>query len=99
MDVATPKLLQQALTGKGVEVKIHLCKTDQNELQAYAEYTLSNTLISNFGTNTSGDRPYESLSLNFTKVQYRNLAAGASEDDADDNPESIFYDTAKAKGK
>jgi type VI secretion system secreted protein Hcp len=99
MDIATPKILQQALQGKGVEVTIHLCKTDQNELQMYAEYILSNTLISSFSTNTSGDRPFESLSLNFTKVQYRNVSVGASDDDADDKPESIYYDTAKAKGK
>src|SRR4051812_14071066 len=48
MDVATPLLLQQALQGKGVEVSIHLCKTDQDQLKTYVEYVLHNCLLSNF---------------------------------------------------
>jgi type VI secretion system secreted protein Hcp len=99
LDVATPRLLQQALYGKGVVAKIHLCKTDNGELKTYAEYVLTNTLISGFNTSTGGDRPSESLNLNFTKVQFNNVSESASADDSDDQHESIMYDTAKVKGK
>jgi type VI protein secretion system component Hcp len=36
----------------------------------YAEYVLSNVLISSDSVSSSGERPSETLTLNFTKVQF-----------------------------
>jgi type VI secretion system secreted protein Hcp len=35
------------------------------------EITLENTLISSYSMSSGGDRPMESLSLNFTKIEFK----------------------------
>jgi type VI secretion system secreted protein Hcp len=68
-DGASPLLLKEALGGKAVEVKIDLTQTDDKGSHiAYQKYILSNTLVSGYSISSGGDRPSESLSLNFTKV-------------------------------
>lgn len=68
-DKATGKLITEALQGEGVTVKIDFTRTDKGKLVTYLTYTLENTMISGYSTSSGGDRPSESLSLNFTKVE------------------------------
>jgi type VI secretion system secreted protein Hcp len=68
-DTSTGPLLTAALQGEGVTVIIDFVKTSAGQLTKYMEYTLTNTMISGFSTSSGGDRPTESLCLNFTKVQ------------------------------
>jgi type VI secretion system secreted protein Hcp len=51
-------------------VTIHFTKTNKDQQDTYMEYILSNTLVSGFSTNSTGDRPVETVSLNFTKIEY-----------------------------
>jgi len=67
-DAATGKLLTEAYQGKGVTVIIDFVKTEQGKLAKYLEYTLNDTMISGFSTSSGGDRPSESLSLNFARI-------------------------------
>jgi type VI secretion system secreted protein Hcp len=94
-DVATVKALNEAFQGEGVAVTIDLCKTDKGKLETYLSYTLTNTMISGYSISSGGDRPSESLSLNFTKVECKLTSMDAT--NADGTPENVTYDLSTAK--
>lgn len=94
MDVASSKLLEDALAGKlNTEVKIAVCTTGKGELKEFLRYTLTNTGLSGYSLTTSGDRPSETLTLNFTKVEITYTSLNAS---LNGQPYSSTYDLAKA---
>jgi len=73
MDSTSPLLLQEALVGKaasGGTTKIHLVQTGEKQLNTYLEIIMTNAMISAYSMSSGGDRPSESLSLNFTKFEY-----------------------------
>ncbi len=75
-DISSPLLLKEAVGGKAVEVKIDLTQTDNSgEHVAYQKYVLTDTLISGYSISSGGDRPSESISLNFSKFdsEYLNI--------------------------
>ena len=94
-DLASPKLLNEAYQGEGVKVEIDFCKTDAGVLEVYMKYTLEDAMISGYSLSSGGDRPTESLSLNFTKVEFKNTGMGAANDTG--SPETVTYDLAAAK--
>jgi type VI secretion system secreted protein Hcp len=94
-DVSSTKLLNEALQGEGQTVKIDFCKTDKGKLEPYLQLILTNTLISGHSFSSGGDRPQESLSMNFTKVEFKNIGMGAAGDTG--SPDSVTYDVAQAK--
>lgn len=76
MDISSPLLFKAAIGGKAVEVKIELTQTDDSGKHvAYQKYVLTDTLVSGYSISSNGDRPSESLSLNFTKIdsEYLNI--------------------------
>lgn len=94
-DVASAPLLNEALQGEGKTVKIDFCKTDKGVLEVYMTYTLTNTMISGYSISSGGDRASESLSLNFTKVEYKLVGMKAAGEAA--SPYPVGYDLATAK--
>lgn len=68
-DAATGKLLTEAYVGEGVKVIIEFTKTDAGKLEKYLTYTMEDTFISGYSISSGGDRPSESLSLNFAKIE------------------------------
>ena len=94
-DVASAPLLNEALQGEGVDVQIDFCKTDKGNLEVYQTYTLTNTMISGYSTSSGGDRPSESLSLNFTKIEYKITGMKAAGETG--SPFPVTYDLAQAK--
>jgi type VI secretion system secreted protein Hcp len=94
-DVASTKLLNEAYQGEGKDVTIDFCKTDKGKLEVYLTITMNNTMISGHSISSGGDRPTESLSLNFTKVEFKNVNMGAAGDTG--SPDAITYDLALAK--
>ncbi|MBN9119283.1 MAG: type VI secretion system tube protein Hcp [Planctomycetes bacterium] len=94
MDKASFALLQEALKGAGMECTIHFATTDKNELRTYAEYKLTNCLISGYSTSSGGDRPSETLSINFTKVEFLFVELGI--DNANSDTPRVSYDLAQA---
>lgn len=96
MDIASPLLLKDAIGGKAVTAKIELTQTDNSGKHvSFQKYILTNTLISGYSLSSGGDRPSESLSLNFTKIDSEYL-------DIDDKFASkttghVIYDIAEAK--
>lgn len=96
MDASSVKLFTEACTGqKGKKVQIHLVSTG-NPGQTYMEYTLENALVSSYSVSTGGsDRPIESISFNFTKIETKYTALGEGNDTG--SPLSASYDLATAK--
>jgi type VI secretion system secreted protein Hcp len=94
-DESTPKLFDEAYRGSGQHAQIDFCKTDQGALEVYLTLNLENCMISSDSLSSGGDRPTESLSINFTKVEIKNTAMGA--DAKAGSPESIVYDVGLAK--
>src|SRR5262249_54759239 len=94
-DWASPKLMQHALWGEGVKVQIDFCKTDKDKLEAYQTYELEDVLISNLSVSSGGERPMESLALNFTKIVFTHIPMGDVNETG--SPEKVGYDLAKAK--
>ncbi|MEZ5666432.1 MAG: type VI secretion system tube protein Hcp [Alphaproteobacteria bacterium] len=73
LDNASAQLFTEATTGKadqGLKCEITIVKTG-DKLEEIAKFTLENTMISGYSLSSGGDRPSESLSLNFTKVEYK----------------------------
>src|SRR5262245_53597118 len=72
MDKASVELFRWSLGGtQGKTVKIDFVTVGGNESHTYLEVKLTECLISGFTQSSGGDRPTESLSLNFTKLEYK----------------------------
>jgi type VI secretion system secreted protein Hcp len=71
MDSSSALLFQEACAGNaGKKVTIDLVTTgDPGDI--YMTYTLHNALVSGYSISTGGDRPTESVSLNFTKIEMK----------------------------
>src|SRR5215469_2243987 len=81
-DSASPNLLRASLglppADEGKTVNIDFCKTDTSQPEPYLQLTLTNCLVSGWSINSGGDRPNESVTLNFTKVEFKNTGMGAA---------------------
>lgn len=70
MDAASAKLFAESVAGKSKTIKIDLVKTGDT-LENYMQYELTDALISSYSISSGGDRPMESISFNFTKIQMK----------------------------
>ena len=68
VDDATPYLFKEACIGTGKEVRIVSTKTG-DKLEDYIEYVLKDVMISGYHVNTDGERPVETITLSFTKIE------------------------------
>jgi type VI secretion system secreted protein Hcp len=94
-DAGTIELLEAALHGEGVKVIIDFVKTDNKKLETYLSYTLEDVLISGYSVSSGGDRPSESLSLNFTKIECKYTPMKSKNETGD--PKSTTYSLTLGK--
>jgi type VI secretion system secreted protein Hcp len=94
-DKGSIKLLNEALQGEGKTVIIDFVKTEKGKLENFLTFTLTNTMVSGYSLSSGGERPSESLSLNFTKVEMKVTPLGAAGET--ESPETVTYDLATAK--
>ncbi len=95
MDTASVYLFQEACTGQtGKEVKVHLVSTGSPG-QTYLEYTLTDTLVSGYSVSSGGDRPSESISLNFNKVEMKYIPLESNNESG--SPVTKGYDLVTTK--
>jgi type VI secretion system secreted protein Hcp len=94
-DAATGKLLTEAYQGEGVKVVIDFCKTDGGKLETYLTYELEDTMISGFSCSSGGERPSESLSLNFVTINV--VPKVLDKDGKSSNGDAVKYDIGQAK--
>jgi len=94
-DVASGKLMQEALSGHGKNVKIDFTRTYKDSQEIYLTLALTNVIISGYSHSSSGERPIESLSLNFTKFQF--TTNQMKPDGTQGDPDHVIYDLSTAK--
>jgi type VI secretion system secreted protein Hcp len=93
-DKATIELLKAALEGEGVKVVIDFVKTDKKP-ETFLTYELTDVLISGYSVSSGGDRPSESLSLNFTKIECKYTPMKSKNEKGD--PKSVTYNISEGK--
>ena len=72
MDVASTELWMQATCGKSLtKATIHFIQTGGATAkgQVYLEYLLFDPIISSYSMSSGGDRPSESISINFNQIK------------------------------
>jgi len=71
-DMASADLFFQAVCGKSLgTAEIHFIQTagaDKAGDQVYLKYELEEAIVSSYSISSGGERPSESISLNFTKI-------------------------------
>ncbi|WP_347988900.1 type VI secretion system tube protein Hcp [Methylomonas sp. AM2-LC] len=71
MDVASVDLFSQATCGKSLGTgKIHFIQTGGSDAksQVYLEIELAECIVSSYSQSSGGDRPQESVSINFNQL-------------------------------
>ena len=74
MDKASTELWRQATCGESLgKATIHFIETSgaDSKIQAYYEIILHDAIVTAFSSSSGGDRPSESISINFTKVEHK----------------------------
>ena len=95
LDGSSPKLFTESVTGTaGKKVEIHLVSTG-NPGNTYVEYVLTNALISGYSVSSGGDRPSESLSINFTKIEFKFIPY--DDKNKGGTPVTVNYDLTSTK--
>jgi type VI secretion system secreted protein Hcp len=91
-DNSSVQWLDHALQGNGVKATIDFCMTDEGQLKIYQQYQLENALVSSFSVTSGGDRPRETISLSFTKLEFAFYQV--NEDDGFGDTPRTGYDIA-----
>jgi len=69
-DKTSPKLLEAMAQGKSFpKVEVHYVTTTDDGPNAITKYELKNVYITGFDQATSGDRPYENMTLNYEEFK------------------------------
>jgi type VI secretion system secreted protein Hcp len=94
-DGTSPKLFIAGATGTlDKTVKIDFVRTEGGAEQVYMQYTLTNTGVGGYSLASGGERPSETLSLNFLKIEFKYITIG---DDLTGSPETVHYDLEAKK--
>ena len=71
LDISSSKLYQDAVAGTfDTKVEIKLTTTTKDKVETFLTYEFENCGVSSYSMSSGGDRPTESMSLNFLKVTY-----------------------------
>lgn len=71
-DKSSADLFFQAMGGKSQgKAEIHFIQTSEGKSQVFLKLELEEALVSSYSASSGGDRPSESISLNFTKITYQ----------------------------
>ena len=76
IDKSSPLLMRALFEGRRIP-KVVLSARKPGSKQDFLKVTLSDVLVSSFQTTGGGDVPTDSLSLNFTKIEYAYTPTGA----------------------
>jgi type VI secretion system secreted protein Hcp len=80
---ASPTLMLACCNGKHFPtVKLELTRATPEHEQLFLSYTLEDCIVTSYqvGGDAGSDRPVESLSINFTKITYRQAVPGGFEE-------------------
>ena len=79
-----------------MKVVIDFVKTDKGNLVKYLTFELEDTMISGYSISSGGDRPSESLSLNFNAINAIPVVFDKDGSPTDGSPK-VRYDIGQAK--
>jgi len=74
MDISSPDIFAEAIAGKASDkAEIHFVQTSGTDTkgQVFLKLTLMEPLVSSYSMSSGGERPTESVSINFTKIEYQ----------------------------
>lgn len=74
MDISSPDIFAEATAGKASEkCELHWVQTSGTDAkgQVYLKLDLVEPLVSSYSVSSAGERPSESFSLNYTKIEYQ----------------------------
>src|ERR1700690_307596 len=71
-DSSSASLARESVQGRGTKVLIDFVKGTGPTADIYLELCLTETMISGYNISSGGDRPTESFTLNFTKLEWGN---------------------------
>jgi type VI secretion system secreted protein Hcp len=71
MDKYSPLLFQEAAIGKEREMSVYLRDGNAKTVKTYMTYKFEGCMISGYSSSSGGDKPSESISVNFTKMTYK----------------------------
>lgn len=95
MDQSSTSFFTEAVTGeRGAEVEIDLVSTGSPG-RVYATYKLFDALVSSYSMSTGGDRPSESISINFSKIEFKYIPSKTENDQG--SPTAVSYDLSTTK--
>ena len=94
-DISTIGMLTAGFQGDGVPVQIDFTRTNKDQMDVYLTVELETVMVSGFSTSSGGDRPSESISLNFTKITVKGTQMAP--DGKGSTNANISYDLATAK--
>lgn len=95
MDDSSPYIFQEALKGAAKTITIHITKTGEDQVQNIVEYTLDSSLLSGYSVSSGGDRPTESLSIAYTKIEMKYIVWDEAHKQSSQVP--VSYDLGAAK--
>lgn len=96
LDDSSNKLFLDAIAGTmKTKAQISITTTQSGDTQEYLTYTLKDTGVSGYSVSTGGDRPSESLSLNFVEIQVSYKPVGS--DGKLGNADKVTYSISQAK--
>jgi type VI secretion system secreted protein Hcp len=67
---ATPKLFLACATGEHIKKAVLTCRKAGKEQQEFQKVTFTDLLVSSYQTGGSGENPIDSISLNFSKIEF-----------------------------
>ena len=77
-DTSSIGFFQELLTpSEAKNATFDFCRTDKDKLTVYLSIELQEVMLSGYSLSSGGDRPQESISLNFTKVMISETGSDA----------------------
>ena len=93
LDPASLHLWRDSLDGKlNTVVEFSFTRADQDNSE-YLHVKLWDTGVSGFSISSGGDRPSESISLNFAKIEFKDIKVG--QDGVQQTAIAVHYDLSK----
>jgi type VI secretion system secreted protein Hcp len=89
-DVASIPFIQEALVGDPKDVQIDFVRTGQDPMEVYLTIKLEQVMITGLSQLSSGDRPVESLTLNYAKASFEGTQMDS--DGSGTSPSSYGWD-------
>jgi type VI secretion system secreted protein Hcp len=101
MDTASMNLFNATCVGNGEKMEIHVTRAgtldDKSEI-VYLKYELENALLTSYSFNSSGGKPSETLTINFTKMTMTHTPQDPAAKADPNNTVSVCQGTNKTQG-